>query len=78
MWDISNNKPNSSYRKLSNAEINAEKIVRETINKVGYAADYKFTGDSCNFNSFIHEQSVDINRGVDKINSKFQGAGDQV
>ena len=62
----------------SNAEINTEKIVRETINKVGYTnPDYKFTGDSCNFNSFIHEQSVDINRGVDKINSKFQGAGDQ-
>ena len=53
----------------SNAEINTEKIVRETINKVGYTnPDYKFTGDSCNFNSFIHEQSVDINRGVDKIN----------
>ena len=56
----------------SNAEINTEKIVRETINNVGYTnPDYKFTGDSCNFNSFIHEQSEDINRGVDKINSKF-------
>ena len=62
----------------SSAEINTEKIVRETINKVGYTKpEYKFTGDSCNFNSFIHEQSVDINRGVDKINSKLQGAGDQ-
>jgi len=60
------------------AEINTEKIVRETINKVGYTnPDYKFTGDSCNFNSFLHEQSVDINRGVDKIDSKLQGAGDQ-
>ena len=62
----------------SSAEINMEKVVRETINKVGYTKpEYKFTGDSCNFNSFIHEQSVDINRGVDKINSKLQGAGDQ-
>ena len=62
----------------SSAEINTEKIVRDTINKVGYTnPDYKFTGDSCNFNSYIHEQSVDINRGVDKINSKLQGAGDQ-
>jgi len=62
----------------SSAEINTEKIVRDTINKVGYTnPDYKFTGDSCNFNSYIHEQSEDINRGVDKISSKLQGAGDQ-
>ena len=62
----------------SSAEINTEKIVRDTINKVGYTnPDYKFTGDSCNFNSYIHEQSEDINRGVDKINNELQGAGDQ-
>ncbi len=62
----------------SSAQINIEKIVRETINKVGYTnPDFKFTGDLCNFNSFIHEQSADINRGVDKIDSKLQGAGDQ-
>ena len=62
----------------SNSKIDLEKIVRNTINKIGYTKpEYKFTGDSCNFNSFIHEQSVDINRGVDKIDNKFQGAGDQ-
>ena len=62
----------------SSAVINTEKIVRDTINNVGYTnPDYKFTGDSCNFNSYIHEQSEDINRGVDKISSKLQGAGDQ-
>ena len=62
----------------SSAVINTEKIVRDTINKVGYTnPDYKFTGDSCNFNSYIHEQSEDINRGVDKINNELQGAGDQ-
>ena len=62
----------------SSAEINTEKIVRDTINNVGYTnPDYKFTGDSCNFNSYIHEQSEDINRGVDKTNSELQGAGDQ-
>ena len=62
----------------SSAVINTEKIVRDTINNVGYTnPDYKFTGDSCNFNSYIHEQSEDINRGVDKINSELQGAGDQ-
>jgi len=62
----------------SSAVINTEKIVRDTINNVGYTnPDYKFTGDSCNFNSYIHEQSEDINRGVDKINNELQGAGDQ-
>ena len=62
----------------SSAQINIEKIVRETINKVGYTnPDYKFTGDLCNFNSFIHEQSADINQGVDRVTPEEQGAGDQ-
>ena len=44
----------------SKSKIDLEKIVRNTINKIGYTKpEYKFTGDSCNFNSFIHEQSVD-------------------
>ena len=58
--------------------IDVARIARETINKIGYTkGEYKFEGDSCGVISLIHEQSQDINQGVDRGNNKDQGAGDQ-
>ncbi|MCK5638841.1 MAG: methionine adenosyltransferase, partial [Flavobacteriaceae bacterium] len=58
--------------------IDAAKIARETINKIGYTkGEYKFEGESCGVISLIHEQSQDINQGVDRGNDEDQGAGDQ-
>ena len=62
----------------SNAKIDAIGIARDTINKIGYTkSEYKFSGNSCEVTSFIHEQSQDINRGVERIRKEDQGAGDQ-
>jgi len=62
----------------SNAKIDPKKIARDTINNIGYTKpEYKFSGSSCEITSFIHEQSQDINRGVERINKEDQGAGDQ-
>ena len=62
----------------SNVNVDIEKIVRETINKVGYTKeDYKFTGNTCDINNFLHQQSEDINRGVERLINEEQGAGDQ-
>ena len=62
----------------SKSKIDEEKVVRDLINKVGYNnPDYLFDSNSCKFQSFIHEQSPDINQGVDKQNKEDQGAGDQ-
>ena len=62
----------------SNTYIDVQDIARNTINKIGYTkGDYKFSGDSCGVISLIHEQSQDINQGVDKKNKLDQGAGDQ-
>jgi S-adenosylmethionine synthetase len=48
------------------------------INEIGYTkAEYRFDGDSCGVLTAIHEQSPDINRGVDKADKMDQGAGDQ-
>ncbi|MCF6223842.1 MAG: methionine adenosyltransferase [Flavobacteriaceae bacterium] len=58
--------------------IDAAKIARETINKIGYTKGaYKFEGESCGVISLIHEQSQDINQGVDRGENEDQGAGDQ-
>ena len=58
--------------------IDLQTIARRTIKKIGYTkAEYQFDGDSCGILSAIHEQSVDINRGVDNGNEDEQGAGDQ-
>ncbi len=58
--------------------IDAAKIARETINRIGYTkGEYKFEGDSCGVISLIHEQSPDINQGVDRGDIDEQGAGDQ-
>lgn len=53
-------------------------IAREVINKIGYnKSEYMFDGDSCGILSSIHEQSSDINQGVDRQKKEDQGAGDQ-
>jgi S-adenosylmethionine synthetase len=55
-----------------------QKIARDTINKIGYTkGEYQFSGDSCGVISLIHEQSQEINQGVDRDDKKNQGAGDQ-
>ena len=62
----------------SSVKLDIEKNVRETINKVGYTKEeYKFTGDTCEINNLIHQQSKDINRGVERTINEDQGAGDQ-
>lgn len=58
--------------------IDAPIIARETIKKIGYTkGEYKFEGESCGVISLIHEQSQDINQGVDRGTDEDQGAGDQ-
>ncbi|NNF76090.1 MAG: methionine adenosyltransferase, partial [Flavobacteriaceae bacterium] len=62
----------------SNTYLDVQKIARDTINKIGYTkSEYMFDGNSCGVFSAIHEQSEDINRGVDRGNKEEQGAGDQ-
>ena len=62
----------------SSAQINIEKIVRETIEKIGYTdSKIKFSANECEVTSLIHSQSDDINRGVEKRVKENQGAGDQ-
>ena len=62
----------------SNTYLDVQKIARETINKIGYTkSEYMFDGNSCGVFSAIHEQSDDINRGVDRAIKEEQGAGDQ-
>jgi S-adenosylmethionine synthetase len=60
------------------ANINVQQIARRVINRIGYTkSDYKFDGDACGIFSALHEQSVDINRGVERADAMNQGAGDQ-
>jgi S-adenosylmethionine synthetase len=62
----------------SNTYLDLQQIARDTINRIGYTkSDYQFNGDSCGVISLIHEQSHDINRGVEKNKKELQGAGDQ-
>jgi len=62
----------------SKTYLDVQKIARDTINKIGYTkSEYMFDGNSCGIFSAIHEQSEDINRGVDRENKEEQGAGDQ-
>lgn len=62
----------------SNTYLDLQRIARDTINKIGYTkSEYMFDGNSCGILSAIHEQSDDINRGVDRGNPEDQGAGDQ-
>lgn len=62
----------------SNAYVDVQEVTRDIINQVGYTkAEYRFDGSSCGVLTAIHEQSDDINRGVDRQEKKEQGAGDQ-
>ena len=62
----------------SKANLDVQKIARDVINKIGYnKSEYMFDGNSCGVLSAIHEQSSDINQGVDRANPEDQGAGDQ-
>jgi len=62
----------------SDEYIDLQTIARNTIKRIGYTkAEYQFDGNSCGILSAIHEQSADINRGVDNGNEDEQGAGDQ-
>ncbi|TQD39822.1 methionine adenosyltransferase [Haloflavibacter putidus] len=62
----------------SDTYIDVQQIARDVINDIGYTkGEYKFSGDSCGVISLIHEQSPDINQGVDREKKEDQGAGDQ-
>jgi len=62
----------------TNTYLDVQKIARDVVKKIGYTkAEYMFESNSCGVISAIHEQSEDINRGVDKKNREDQGAGDQ-
>ena len=62
----------------SETYLDVQQIARDVINKIGYTkSEYKFEGNSCGVLSAIHEQSPDINQGVERKNPEDQGAGDQ-
>ena len=62
----------------SKTYLDVQKIARDVINKIGYTkGEYMFDGNSCGVLSAIHEQSPDINQGVDRAHKEDQGAGDQ-
>lgn len=62
----------------SKAYIDLQEVAREVIKNIGYTkAEYKFDASSCGLLSAIHEQSADINMGVERDNLEDQGAGDQ-
>lgn len=62
----------------SKTYVDLQQITRDVINKIGYTkGEYQFSGDSCGVISLIHEQSTEINQGVDREVREEQGAGDQ-
>jgi S-adenosylmethionine synthetase len=62
----------------SDTYLDVQTIARSVINDIGYTkGEYQFSGDSCGVISLIHEQSQDINQGVDRASKEEQGAGDQ-
>jgi len=62
----------------SNTYLDVQNIARDVINRIGYTkSEYQFEGNSCGVLSAVHEQSADINRGVDRGKPEEQGAGDQ-
>ncbi|UMB53705.1 methionine adenosyltransferase [Lutibacter sp. A64] len=62
----------------SKTYLDVQKIARDVINNIGYTkGEYMFDGNSCGVLSAIHEQSQDINQGVDRATKEEQGAGDQ-
>ena len=62
----------------SKAYVDVQDVARKVINRIGYTkSEYMFEGNSCGVLSAIHEQSTDINRGVERAEAENQGAGDQ-
>jgi len=62
----------------SKAYVDVQKVARNVIKRIGYTkSEYQFDADSCGIISAIHEQSPDINRGVERASEEDQGAGDQ-
>ena len=62
----------------SQTYVDLQQITRDVINNIGYTkGEYQFSGDSCGVISLIHEQSQEINQGVDRATKEEQGAGDQ-
>lgn len=62
----------------TNSYLDVQSIARDTIRKIGYTkSEYMFDANSCGILSAIHEQSADINQGVERANPEDQGAGDQ-
>ncbi len=62
----------------SNTYLDVQQIARDVIKKIGYTkSEYMFEANSCGMLSAIHEQSTDINQGVERANPEDQGAGDQ-
>lgn len=62
----------------SNTYLDVQQIARDVIKRIGYTkSEYMFEANSCGVLSAIHEQSPDINRGVERSNPEDQGAGDQ-
>jgi S-adenosylmethionine synthetase len=62
----------------SNVYLNIQSIARDVIKKIGYnKSEYLFDGNSCGILSYLHEQSSDINQGVERETLEEQGAGDQ-
>jgi S-adenosylmethionine synthetase len=62
----------------SKTYVDVQEVARRVINRIGYTkSEYRFDGDSCGVLSAIHEQSADINQGVDRAERMDQGAGDQ-
>ena len=58
--------------------VDVQRIARDVINRIGYTkGEYRFEGDSCGVLNALHEQSPDINRGVERDEPLKQGAGDQ-
>src|SRR6476620_5637631 len=62
----------------SEAYVDVQKVARDVIKKIGYTkSEYKFDSEACGVISAIHEQSGDINQGVERASKEEQGAGDQ-
>ncbi|MBO7259841.1 MAG: methionine adenosyltransferase [Paludibacteraceae bacterium] len=62
----------------TDAYVDVQSVARRVINRIGYTkGEYMFDGNSCGVFSAIHEQSKDINRGVERVEPMDQGAGDQ-
>ncbi len=63
---------------LAKSKVDVQQVAREVIRRIGYTkSEYMFEADSCGVITTLHEQSADINRGVERSKEEEQGAGDQ-